>query len=336
MTADWPGPSWPNPFDPGAPPPPPHDQPPPPPPSGEVNTLATLSVVFAFLLAPVGAVLGHFALKDIRRRGDLGRNRALVGLTLSYAFTVIAAVALVLWATLGSNQAGQSTARSGGTTAAGAAKPSSTASAPPEPSVTPEGLQSLVLTGEDVAGLIKAPGMYVNKTWTQTHELQPGDSFDPPECTGAVFNGLTASYRDSGYRAIYGVDLGQHANGFPRGVSEFVATFDNGSAAKSFVTGSVNQINGCAGKQLTYSHGGVSGVYSVGTPVQTGPVTSVRSTLGTVQDNGRNTDIGGQHTSALRALAAKANIVVDVDVIGRDLGDDATTLVRGILGRIPS
>jgi hypothetical protein len=336
MTASWPGPSWPNPFDPGAPPPPPPGPPSPHPPSEEVNTLATLSVVFAFLLAPVGVVLGHFALRDIRRRGDRGRNRALVGLTLSYAFTVLAVVALVLWATLGNHHAGQSTAHSGGTTAGGVAKPSATTTAPPEPSVTPEGLQSLVLTGEDVAGLIKAPGMYVNKTWTQTHELQPGDSFDPPECTEAVFNGLTASYRDSGYRAIYGVDLGQHTNGFPHGVSEFVATFDNAAAAESFVTGAVNHINSCAGRQLTYSHGGVSGVYSVRTPVQAGPVTSVRSTLGTVQDNGRTTDVGNQHTSALRALAAKANVVVDVDVIGRDLGDDATTLVQGILGRIPS
>ncbi|WP_082983784.1 sensor domain-containing protein [Mycobacterium sp. 1165178.9] len=336
MTASWQGPSWPNPFDPGAPPPPPpgpqHQRPP----SDEVNTLATLSVVFAFLLAPVGAVLGHFALKDIRRRGDHGRNRALVGLTLSYAFTVLAAVALVLWATLGDDHAGQSTAHSGGTTAGGAPKSSATTPAPAEPSVTPEGLQSLVLTGEDVAGLIKAPGMYVNKTWTQTHDLQPGDSFDPPECTEAVFNGLTASYRDSGYRAIYGVDLGQHTTGFPHGVSEFVATFDNAAAAQAFVAGATKQINSCAGRQLTYSHGGVSGVYSVGTPVQTGPVTSVRSTLGTVQDNGRTTDVGRQHTSALRALAAKANVVVDVDVIGRDLGDDATTLVQGILGRIPS
>ena len=40
--------------------------------------------------------------------------------------------------------------------------------------MTAEGLQSLVLTGEDVAALIKAPGMYPIKSWTQTHELQPG------------------------------------------------------------------------------------------------------------------------------------------------------------------
>ncbi|OBH50330.1 hypothetical protein A5686_13285 [Mycobacterium sp. E2479] len=113
--------------------------------------------------------------------------------------------------------------------------------APPEPSVTPDGLQSLVLTGKDVDGLTRTPGMYVNKTWTQTHELQHDDSFDPPECTDAVFNGLTASHRGSGYRAIYGVDLGRHTNGFPHGVSEFVATFDNAAAARSFVAGAINQ-----------------------------------------------------------------------------------------------
>jgi hypothetical protein len=38
----------------------------------------------------------------------------------------------------------------------------------------------------------------------------------------------------------------------------------------------------------------------------------------------------------MRAVAAKANVVADVTVIGRHLGDDATTLVSRILGRIPS
>lgn len=347
MTSDWPGPNWPNPFDPSAPPPaPPAGQGPQPwaspppvlqgqaPPPQHMNALATLSVVFAFVLAPVGAVLGHFALRDIRRRGDRGRNRALVGLSLSYAFTLIAVVALVLWATLGDDHGAQSTAHSAGSSAAG--KPSAGTSAPPEPSVTAEGLQSLVLTGEDAAALIKAPGMYPIKTWTQTHELQPGDSFDPPECTDAVFNGLTTAYRDSGYRAIYGIDLGQHTGGFPHGVSEFVSTFDNAAAAKSFVTSVVNHIGGCAGKQLTYSHAGISGIYTIGTPAQAGPVTSIRSTLGTVQDNGRTTDVSKQNTSALRAVATKANVVVDVVVIGRGLGDDATAIASAILGRIPS
>jgi hypothetical protein len=46
--------------------------------------------------------------------------------------------------------------------------------------------------------------------------------------------------------------------------------------------------------------------------------------------------MGGRRISALRASAAKVNVVVGVDVIGRVLGDDAATLARGILGRIPS
>ena len=84
------------------------------------------------------------------------------------------------------------------------------------PSVTDDGLPTLVLTAEEVADALKAPGMFVNKTWTQPHGPLPGDSFDPPECTAAVFNGLTDAYNGSGYHAIYGLDVGQHTNGFPR------------------------------------------------------------------------------------------------------------------------
>jgi hypothetical protein len=335
MTSDWQGGGWANPFDPSPPPEHPGRPPQPPPPSEHTNTLATLSVVFAFVLAPVGAVLGHLALRDIRRRGERGRNRAVVGLTLSYTVTVVAVVGLVIWATGASKGAthSASTASSTATTAA-AAKPSS--SAPPEPSVTDAGLQTLVLTPEEVADALKAPGMFVNKTWTQPHGPLPGDSFDPPECTAAVFNGLTDAYRDSGYHAIYGLDLGQHASSFPLGVSEFVATFQNGDAAKKFAAGAVDLMRGCAGKQLNYAHPGTTGVYTVGNPVESGDVTMVRSTLDSVLQNGHSTDVKRLNASAMRAVAAKANVVVDVTVIGRNLGDDATTIVSRILGRIPS
>ena len=78
----------------------PYDSPTPttaPAPSGDVNTLATLSIVFAFVFAPVGAVLGHVALAQISRRGQRGRDRALIGLTLSYVFILFAVVALIVW-----------------------------------------------------------------------------------------------------------------------------------------------------------------------------------------------------------------------------------------------
>lgn len=73
-------------------------------PSGEVNTLATLSVVFAFVLAPVGAVLGHLALSQIKHRPQPGRTRAILGLTFSYVLIVLAVVALLVWLLLGAGR----------------------------------------------------------------------------------------------------------------------------------------------------------------------------------------------------------------------------------------
>lgn len=75
-----------------------------PPPSGEANTLATLSVVFAFVLAPAGAVLGHLALSQIKHRPQPGRRRAILGLTFSYVLIVLAVVTLLVWLLLGAGR----------------------------------------------------------------------------------------------------------------------------------------------------------------------------------------------------------------------------------------
>ena len=62
----------------------------------ETHTLATLSVVFAFVFAPAGVILGHVALSQIHQTGQRGRDRALVGVTLSYVFITVAVVALIV------------------------------------------------------------------------------------------------------------------------------------------------------------------------------------------------------------------------------------------------
>jgi Domain of unknown function (DUF4190) len=61
------------------------------------NTLAVLSAVFAVALPPVGAVLGHWALAQIRRTGEAGRTAAIWGLILGYALTVALIAALIVW-----------------------------------------------------------------------------------------------------------------------------------------------------------------------------------------------------------------------------------------------
>jgi hypothetical protein len=72
-------------------------------PTAEVNTLATLSIVFAFVCPPAGAVLGHVALSQVKQRGQRGRERAIVGLTLSYVVLVLVAVALLIWLITGNS-----------------------------------------------------------------------------------------------------------------------------------------------------------------------------------------------------------------------------------------
>lgn len=102
------------------------------PPPGETNTLATLSVVFAFVFAPVGVVLGHMALSQIAGGGQRGRERALVGLTLSYLMIVVAVLALVIWLVGGSSGSTQSDT----TAATPTTTTSRTTTTPPPPRTT--------------------------------------------------------------------------------------------------------------------------------------------------------------------------------------------------------
>ncbi|MEH0937488.1 DUF4190 domain-containing protein [Micromonospora psammae] len=77
---------------------------PPPGGGGGPNALAILSLVFAFVFAPAGIVLGHLAKRQIRRSGEPGDQLATWGLILSYVFTAIGLliccgwIALAIWA----------------------------------------------------------------------------------------------------------------------------------------------------------------------------------------------------------------------------------------------
>lgn len=87
--------------------PPPVGAPPPgapPPPGGQqgyayaprppgYNVMAILALVFAFVFAPVGIVLGHVAKRQIRQSGEQGDTMATVGLVLSYVFTGLVVLA---------------------------------------------------------------------------------------------------------------------------------------------------------------------------------------------------------------------------------------------------
>jgi hypothetical protein len=51
------------------------------------NTMAILSLVFAFVFSPAAIVMGHVAKKQIRTTGESGDGLATAGLWLGYIFT---------------------------------------------------------------------------------------------------------------------------------------------------------------------------------------------------------------------------------------------------------
>ena len=61
------------------------------------NTMAILSLIFAFVFWPLGIVFGHMARGQIRRTGEGGAGLATAGLVISYIFGVLTLIGCGLW-----------------------------------------------------------------------------------------------------------------------------------------------------------------------------------------------------------------------------------------------
>ncbi len=61
------------------------------------NTMAVLALVFAFVFAPAGIVLGVMARKQIRQTREEGDGLALAGIIVGSIFTGFYVLFLVLW-----------------------------------------------------------------------------------------------------------------------------------------------------------------------------------------------------------------------------------------------
>jgi peptidyl-prolyl cis-trans isomerase B (cyclophilin B) len=66
------------------------------PPKRPTNSLAIVSLVCAFLFAPLGIVFGHMSLSQIKKSGEEGRGLAIAGLIISYLAVVATVVVVVV------------------------------------------------------------------------------------------------------------------------------------------------------------------------------------------------------------------------------------------------
>jgi len=291
---------------------------PPPPARHKANTFATLSVIFAFLFAPVGAVLGHLGLAQIRRTGQRGHDRALIGLTLSYAFILITVAALVIWAVVGMWPERSSTV-------ATSPPPATSSAAPDERLVSAAQLPKLLLSIDEVKEAVNAPNLAKVEDGAGLSG-DKGINVTPRECLSSLFGGGASAYERTAARGAFTRAITGDGNEGVILLNEAMSTFESAAAASQLVARVVGQWRGCAGKSVTLIVDGNPLTLDVGEPIEKGTVMVLRNTL-------RNGTAG---FSSDRAIAAKANVVIDLDAEGFDLGDSLETIAHLILERVPS
>lgn len=210
----------------------------------------------------------------------------------------------------------------GGTAVPAGGRGPGTKPAPAKPAVTAADLPKLLATLDEIKDIMKAPDMVTQQTWNQP-DASTDTKVEPVECMSAVFSGEASSYNGSGFTAIYTVRQAD-----PKGVpdvDEGVAAFDNAAAAQSFVSKSVAQWRQCAGKQLTWTWPDGSVIpWVVGDPAESGGLVTVRNTAALSPD-----------LAVVRSMAAKSNVVVDLQIMGIRMGDVAPEIAKRILDRIP-
>lgn len=275
---------------------PPVPAPPPAPPQRpSADPLATQSLAFAFVSPPVGAVLGHLALARLRRSGGPGRNRALAGVALSYAFVTLAVVAIVAWAALAAlrSPSGQP------------AGPATTAAAPPRPTVAPDAIATLLPGLNDLKTMTDDQNLETGQTWDHPARSDKEGTIDRPECWGAIAPGTPDAYTVediAGYHAAEFSDTRSLLKSVQ--VIQAVAAFRDPPAAQSQLDRLLSGWRQCGGTTVSVTIPDAGAIpFTLSAPADAG--------------NGVTTmDLApkGLQVRSARAIAAKANVVVDLYV----------------------
>jgi hypothetical protein len=282
-----------------------------------------LSLVYAFVVAPAGAILGHLGLAQIRRTGQQGRQRALAGLTLSYVFIALAVVGLVVWATLGATSSNQT-----------ATPASATIAAPPPATVAPNDLAQLLPGLADVRSITGDHNLAVGQTWDHVGRQDRDGTIDRAECWGSIGPGTPDAYNVEavfGYRASEFSDNRDPQN--PLQVIAGVAAFRDQSAAQTQLTNLLSGWRQCGGSDVKLTLPSAQALtFSLGLPTDAGNgiTTMDVATKGLVERH------------SVRAIAAKANVVIDLDLSyvasstsTTDRPQQAAAIANFILGKVP-
>ena len=303
---------------------PPFTPPPAPPYPPPVNTLATLSLVFAFVFPPAGAILGHLGLAQIRRTGEIGRDRALAGLALSYAFITLTVVALVAWAALAAFTSTSSQTAAPATTTG--------TTVPPPPAVAPDAIAALLPSVSDLKNITGDQNLEAGQTWDHPSRSDREGTIDRAECWGSIAPGTPDAYNVDAILGYHAAEFSD-ARSFLKSIQiiQAVSAFRDPPAAQAQLEKLLSGWRQCGGLTVSVTIPGTGPIpFSLGAPADAGyGITTL--------------DLApkGLQVRSARAIAAKANVVIDLYVSYSGTSDgagprqSAVSIANYLLNKIP-
>jgi eukaryotic-like serine/threonine-protein kinase len=269
------------------------------------------------LLAPTAAPPARAAPRARARR------RLVIATALTGVMLLSAAITIAIWP----HDTGTDPTESG------AARPSvpqtaiATTPSPP-PTVSPSDLADLLPSLDEVKSIASDPNLTLVRT-EQQMSIDESVTLERPECDEVLGQGSPKAYDLSAVTGYYTSDIGDSGAAPPMQMAQGVAAFHDATAARKQLTRLHAVWQQCANSTQKSTVNGVTIDNVIGAPVDAGKSLSTLS-IQLVR--------GSRTVSSVRAIAAKANVVIDLYAIAAttDRADQiARAIARSILVKIP-
>jgi hypothetical protein len=196
------------------------------------------------------------------------------------------------------------------------------------PTATGAQVEGQLLPVGDIRRILSASDLVVTKEYRQPTKAFTS-SGSPRTCVGAVDSALKEEFSDSGFKMRYGRELAQERAMVELSVDESVIEFETPHRAADFVDATKSTWQGCAHTALTLSNGGSTRQYKLGDFADGKDASNVATIAVSAPD-------GPTPVDCSHAVAAKSNVVVDVEVCGSEARDAALPIVNEIRDRFPT
>jgi hypothetical protein len=209
-----------------------------------------------------------------------------------------------------------------------AAESPTTTSPPPSapPTVTGATASTVLPSLDELKTIMANPDLIAGPNSNGVAVPDPSQQvYEPADCASSFSIGAPPAYDGTGWRGFFGASQAQSPTPSVM-LGESVVTFDDAAAAQRALANYVEQWRRCANTQFTWKFisEGRQAQFTLGEPVDAGGgVTSLRN----VNDN--------SPVTVTRAIGAKNNVLVDVQIMGSGLAEQNITIAEHILERIP-